>query len=269
MLERKKLKPSSTGTGLISLLPEPKQVYVKETKRSLVPHILTKRPVKAQKPPKGKPVPVGITHIGGNYSDDEDSAHASDFFSLSESPTHTDGRNKFSENVVNALNIEPLGRKPLVEQVVTKQNIMPEEPAAFSENALSNPQQYPAIPVQEVCHPPQNTQISFGSHSTIDEEAMLRLAGKRRGKGEVINFIDVIADDALLTRDEWMTKALTEEKPTQGFSKKREGLPTQKQKQKHQITYLAHQAKERELELKNNWAQNRMTKMQTQAKYGF
>ena len=29
------------------------------------------------------------------------------------------------------------------------------------------------------------------------------------------------------------------------------------------------QAKERELELKNNWAENKLTRRQTQAKYGF
>ncbi len=29
------------------------------------------------------------------------------------------------------------------------------------------------------------------------------------------------------------------------------------------------QAKERELELKNNWADNKLTRRQTQAKYGF
>lgn len=45
--------------------------------------------------------------------------------------------------------------------------------------------------------------------------------------------------------------------------------PTGQQRRKHQITYLIHQAKERELELKNNWAENKLTRRQTQAKYGF
>lgn len=40
-------------------------------------------------------------------------------------------------------------------------------------------------------------------------------------------------------------------------------------KKKHQITYLAAQAKAREVELKNQWAANKSTKRQTQAKYGF
>lgn len=41
------------------------------------------------------------------------------------------------------------------------------------------------------------------------------------------------------------------------------------QKKKHQITYLAAQAKAREVDLKNQWAQNKSTRRQTQAKYGF
>jgi len=40
-------------------------------------------------------------------------------------------------------------------------------------------------------------------------------------------------------------------------------------KRKHQITYLAHEAKAREQELQNQWAQNRMSRRQTQSKYGF
>uniref|UniRef100_UPI00398EBA2C proline-rich protein PRCC isoform X2 n=1 Tax=Pristiophorus japonicus TaxID=55135 RepID=UPI00398EBA2C len=50
---------------------------------------------------------------------------------------------------------------------------------------------------------------------------------------------------------------------------KRGEQPTSQQRRKHQITYLIHQAKERELELKNAWSDNRLTKRQTQAKYGF
>lgn len=40
-------------------------------------------------------------------------------------------------------------------------------------------------------------------------------------------------------------------------------------KRKHQITYLAQQAKANEQQLKNLWAQNRATRQQTQSKYGF
>ena len=41
------------------------------------------------------------------------------------------------------------------------------------------------------------------------------------------------------------------------------------QKKKHQITYLAAQAKAREVDLKNQWAANKVSRKTTQAKYGF
>ena len=88
-------------------------------------------------------------------------------------------------------------------------------------------------------------------------------------------------------------------------SRKKKDQPSGQQKRKHQITYLAHQvrftcishwrkavsslfmlfedlrefyltclylilqAKERELELKNDWANNRQNRKATQSKYGF
>ena len=45
--------------------------------------------------------------------------------------------------------------------------------------------------------------------------------------------------------------------------------PNTTMKRKHHITYLAHQAKARELALKEEWARNRITRNQSKAKYGF
>ncbi|NXX49681.1 PRCC protein, partial [Tricholaema leucomelas] len=53
------------------------------------------------------------------------------------------------------------------------------------------------------------------------------------------------------------------------LSQKKGDQPTGQQRRKHQITYLIHQAKERELELKNTWSENKLSRRQTQAKYGF
>lgn len=47
------------------------------------------------------------------------------------------------------------------------------------------------------------------------------------------------ADDQLTDRNEWLMKSVTEE--TTHKPKKKHGLPTQQQKRKHQITYLAFQ----------------------------
>ncbi|XP_037082820.1 proline-rich protein PRCC-like [Pollicipes pollicipes] len=96
-----------------------------------------------------------------------------------------------------------------------------------------------------------------------------RLRGRRGRREEAdINIIDVNQDDIMPDRDEWMTKALTEETVVRRPQKSADD-PTMQQRRKHQITYLAHQAKEREVELKNEWAQNRATKNAYRTKYGF
>ncbi|KAH3833282.1 hypothetical protein DPMN_106588 [Dreissena polymorpha] len=98
------------------------------------------------------------------------------------------------------------------------------------------------------------------------DQEFLRLQGKQKRGREEINIIDVNADD--FTDPSEITKHLTEEQSYQSHRKK-DDQPSSQQRRKHQIGYLAFQAKERELELKNQWSQNKMTRKQTQAKYGF
>ncbi|KAF6075538.1 proline rich mitotic checkpoint control factor [Phyllostomus discolor] len=122
------------------------------------------------------------------------------------------------------------------------------------------PAQDPAlVPSQEIA-----SDASF-----IDDEAFKRLQGKRNRGREEINFVEIKGDDQLSGAQQWMTKSLTEEKTMKSFSKKKGEQPTGQQRRKHQITYLIHQAKERELELKNTWSENKLSRRQTQAKYGF
>ncbi|GFR59306.1 proline-rich protein PRCC-like, partial [Elysia marginata] len=101
----------------------------------------------------------------------------------------------------------------------------------------------------------------------MSDKEFQRLSGKRkRGLEDAINFVDANVDDYVDPSE--VSKHLTEE--TEYVShKNKDNMPTAQQRRKKQITYLAYQAKERELELKNTWAQNRMTKKQTQSKYGF
>lgn len=97
------------------------------------------------------------------------------------------------------------------------------------------------------------------------DEEFLKLQGKpKRGKEE-INILEVNTADFISTAE--VTKSLSEEQEYRSHKKK--DMPSAQQRRKHQIGFLAFQAKERELELKNQWATNRLTKKQTQAKYGF
>lgn len=101
----------------------------------------------------------------------------------------------------------------------------------------------------------------------MSDKEFQRLQGKRkRGLEESINFVEAKVDDYVDPSE--VSKHFTEE--TEYVShKSKDNQPTQQQRKKKQITYLAFQAKEKELELKNQWAMNRMTKKQTQSKYGF
>ncbi|ESP00678.1 hypothetical protein LOTGIDRAFT_157968 [Lottia gigantea] len=102
----------------------------------------------------------------------------------------------------------------------------------------------------------------------LQDEQFLRIQGKKRRGKEDINIIEANMNDYINSNDIELTKTLTEESTHQPHRNK-DSMPTGKEKRKHQITYLAFQAKEREFELKNAWAQGRATKRQTQSKYGF
>ena len=122
-------------------------------------------------------------------------------------------------------------------------------------------------------YPPPAAVPSTSSRNNLidDAEALQRLVGKsgmrKKRPGEEISFIEVNNDDIKPDPREWMTKALTED------SEKGEPGPKcnikGEKKRKHQITYLAALAKERENVLKQQWSQNAQTRRATQSKYGF
>ncbi|XP_022780461.1 proline-rich protein PRCC-like [Stylophora pistillata] len=88
-------------------------------------------------------------------------------------------------------------------------------------------------------------QGSQADQTRLDLEKMKKLKG-RRNRGEEINIVDINADDQIGNSAEMLTKYGTEE-----------------------ITYAPSRAKERELELRQQWSANRQTRRQTQSKYGF
>ena len=290
---KKKFTPSERGSDLFSLLPQPKLITSgKESKRPLVPHILTKKPdVKkiSKKKSKSEKTKNILSHYGNVESDDEfdEEDNETDFFSLSK-----------AEEILPATDISlpHITSNPPATQVLPIKNYnepkaanKPHDMPLYNNTSAHNPSYNRNIPLahdnynetipvtQENYYDttytnneyhPINTSTSAQDNNSIDQQALLRLTGKQK-KGEIINLIDVKADDALLGKHEWMTKALAEEKPMYSYSNKKGDMPTQQQKRKHQITYLARQAQERELELKNQWANNRMAKKETQSKYGF
>lgn len=252
---KKKLKPSAKGSGLFALLPAPRNVFMKETKSEdgtktqapLIPRAVTKPP---------RVIPERFLKPTEDTVK-EDKEESLDFFSLGSlndvpEEVSVDPMEELSGSTRSSLNLPP-PRWNLPEPESS-------EPSAAStdeEPSSSNLQEENFIPLDD-------------NHIQLSEEALQKLCGRKDRQQHQVEVIDVSGAELLPDPKEWLTKQLTEEKalPSRGFGRRHDG-PTSQQRRKHQITYLAFQAKENELELKNQWSQNRMSRKQTQSKYGF
>lgn len=326
------LQGRSEGSGLSALLPQPKNMTVKETNRLLLPYAFSRKaggenasdskPAKApSSSSKAKPVakpavpttpsPSAIKaaaksaalqvtkQITQEEEDSDEEVQPENYFSLSDRsepsavgaepylypstggsedpPPGTEPEPQFQDAAANA----PLEFKTGVGSSGVQHSWAPKpgedygshpysqfppaysEPGGYYQDYYSSGY-YPEVEPAQA--PPQDTSTDS---SFIDDEAFKRLQGKRNRGREEINFVDIKGDDQLSGAQQWLTKSLTEEKTMKSFSKKKGDQPTGQQRRKHQITYLIHQAKERELELKNTWSENKLSRRQTQAKYGF
>jgi len=97
-------------------------------------------------------------------------------------------------------------------------------------------------------------------------EAVQTLQGTKRKLPDDAQIIEVKAERLTYDPNFSQLKQISQERAS---SSSEDFTYNKLQKKKHQITYLAAQAKAREVDLKNQWAQNKSTKRQTQAKYGF
>ncbi|BES89980.1 PRCC_Cterm [Nesidiocoris tenuis] len=255
-----KLKPSTKGCGLFSLLPEPKNV-TKSISAALVPQSISRVKTKthlkksssvATKQKKAPEI------VATDAPDDDDVDPVSSFF--------------FTEHDDSA----PLPDLPPITSLVDVHDnnqltqITNEVPVPDHGYDGGNQSTSLYIGPSPIGNELKTHEVTSDDTTQLDDNALLRLCGarERKKKGQQMpELIDIdtnliVGDSALM-----MTKELTKEQPSHGHKRKSECSSVQRRK--HQITYLAEQAKAQELELRNNWAQNRMTKKQTQAKYGF
>ncbi|NXX12000.1 PRCC protein, partial [Podargus strigoides] len=323
------LQGRGEGSGLAALLPQPKNLTVKETNRLLLLHAFSRKAGENSSDSKPSKVPTSSTktkplskpavpttpspsaikaaaksaalqvtkQITQEEDDSDEELEPENYFSLSDRsepsgagaeayvysgtvgsedpPPGTETESQFQDAAANA----PLEFKTGAGSSGAQHNWAPKpeedygsqysqfpaygEAGAYYQDYYSSGYYQEVEPAQA---PPQemSTDSSF-----IDDEAFKRLQGKRNRGREEINFVDIKGDDQLSGAQQWLTKSLTEEKTMKSFSKKKGDQPTGQQRRKHQITYLIHQAKERELELKNTWSENKLSRRQTQAKYGF
>ncbi|XP_062820858.1 proline-rich protein PRCC isoform X1 [Anolis carolinensis] len=336
------------GTGLSALLPQPKNLTVKETNRPLLPYVFSRKAAeKSSEEPKGPgstaapskpkvkppslqaaasavtttPSPSAIKaaaksatlqvtkQITQEENESDEEVAPENYFSLPErrEPPAPLGPEPFLFTATVVPDDLPPGTEPEDQDVSTAANAPLEFKTASGSSAASHgwapkpgeeysSQPYPPYPgysegyygsgyYQEIDPAPgplqeagsdtasattvASSSSSSSSSSFMDDEAFKRLQGKRNRGREEINFVEIKGDDQLSGAQQWLTKSLTEEQNMKSFSKKKGEQPTGQQRRKHQITYLIHQAKERELELKNTWAENKLSRRQTQAKYGF
>ncbi|KAM7384399.1 hypothetical protein PAMA_011651 [Pampus argenteus] len=299
----RKKQPQGAGSGLSSLLPQPKNLTVKETDRLLLPHTLTKR----QEPKGPKPGAPAQGLLGSSASpsaikaaaksaalqlakqiatddqDNEEDITPQNYFSLGESSQPLPA-------VIPSLEPEPIAPVEPIPLSAADEPGQSDAPLDFGgshegagawggqypqyQQSVEGPEAFPEGYYNEPYYQDPNAgsaEAEEPGHSAMfDDEAFMRLQGKRNRGKEEVKFLEIKGDDQLSGNQQWMTKSITEEKQVrQSFSKKKGEQPTGQQRRKHQITYLIHQAKERELELKNSWADNKLTRRQTQAKYGF
>lgn len=299
-----KKQAQSGGTGLSSLLPQPKNLTVKETDRPLIPYTLTKR----QEPKAAKPnAPSAL--VSSSASPSAIKAAAKSAALQLARQIASDDQDEDDISPQNYFSIEDNSQPAPVPEMEPEVRVMidpvqfgasdgpgqsdapldfggnPESAGAWGgqydqyQESMSGSDAYAQGYYNEPYYEDPNidqgkteTEESeeAGNSAMFDEEAFMRLQGKRNRGKEEITFLEIKGDDQLSGTQQWLTKSMTEEKQNRSsFSKKRGGMPTGQQRRKHQITYLIHQAKEREIELKNTWAENKMTRRQTQAKYGF
>ncbi|XP_069460689.1 proline-rich protein PRCC isoform X2 [Ambystoma mexicanum] len=335
---------AAEGSGLSALLPQPKNLAGKESKRQLLPYTFTKKAAESssdEKPAKkalsSKPKPISKSEvvtapspslikaaakcaslqiarqIAQEEEDSDEEVKHGNFFSLSENSDPPVVRTEpFLYTATIVTDSSSLERNPV--QLSDNSANAPLEFKSESEECPDTPPPpgtsdvWEPKPGEEIHSQPYSRYNEYSGSSVapaaggasyyeeyytagyypesdqaaasptesneepssfIDDEAFKRLQGKRNRGREEINFLEIKGDDQLSGNQQWLTKSLTEEKNMKSFSKKKGDQPTGQQRRKHQITYLIHQAKERELELKNAWSENKLSRRQTQAKYGF
>ncbi|XP_077279019.1 uncharacterized protein LOC143906447 [Temnothorax americanus] len=288
----KVVQPSLKGCGLFALLVAPKGETT--SKKTLVPQAVKKAAVKSnvQQSKTKSSTSQNDSKVKRRTSDkshnelSSDEEDAIDFFGLA---TNEDAPGSSGTGLLDSELSSDLVHRPDVEASFVEghssssinsdtstngqasnssktltSNIMnlPKEEILLKNQAEVGPK----LPVPE-----QEYNVDVEGNVAFDEKAIEYLCGRRGIKRKEIDEADIIeinGEDIKPDEREWLVKALTEETVHRPVSMQGGGVNSQSKK-KHQITYLAHQAKAMELELKNQWSQNRMARKQTKSKYGF
>jgi len=280
--EKEKKQASKTGSGLFSLLPAPKNSFSRKPSSSVMEAASTAKTsaLLAANPSENNLKPQGVRKVGlvphrvanpvkpqakkdNSDSDDDDgdylNVNSSSYFPAPSSVPRTGSTSMMTVNPVpggsSSHNIYKYERVPSSGPAQG-----PAPPVHINEEMLG-----PAV----APYPPPAPAYPDAGKFVESEEAIMRLAGKqnklREMKEENVKIVDVNEEDMRGDPRVWLTKAMTEEKAPRPTGKGPKGLA----RSRHQITYLAHQAKERDWELRQEWATARENKRASANKYGF
>ncbi|KAH9415126.1 hypothetical protein DERP_006215 [Dermatophagoides pteronyssinus] len=257
---RKRMKRSEKGSSLISMLPKPKNAKTISTKSStinepttsslltsLVPNSVSNRAKVSSLTSKLKPAKnennSNFFFADPDNDDDDDDDENGDHIKMIPKPWIIE------DNKDDVLN-------PVVATAPTLYHQAEEE-----ETSSFAPIYGPSKPIEqeeeEVTYIDPNDDITYKK----------LIASKFDDNVDNIRIVDVNVQKHLSENKDWL-KNISLEKDTVDEALESKA-PNSTAKRKNQITFLAYQAKKRELELKNQWAQNRLSKSQTRAKYGF
>ncbi|GAB6018752.1 hypothetical protein CHUAL_000425 [Chamberlinius hualienensis] len=249
---RKPPRIQSSGSGLFSVLPPPKNTKGKVANRSLVPHSLTRKSAPPETKPS-KPIRKPIATVTQDVEED-DSDPPEDFFGLQNTkPVSVNA----PDTTVKMITTEKASIGKLLLPPTLNPDVEMDEAAS---STLDTEQ------TEIMDESTANISKALKIDDLFQDQAFIRVRGKKRAFEEETEIIDVSQDDQMPTWEE-RAKLLTQEDENAYVNAGPQ--PSAQHRRKHQITYLAYQAKARELELKNQWASNRFTKQQTRAKYGF
>ncbi|VDP05952.1 unnamed protein product, partial [Soboliphyme baturini] len=271
---------SAFSSQLLSLLPEPKSDVKQKSNSLLLPSVSGKKRVKST-PVERSDLPYSTERLPAansskvNLEGEQDSEPEEDglpyvcanFFSID---SHSTG------------SVREEAPLPSLVKVVGPESI-PIAPVEFPV-AMDDANVYEVPP--EACSSHDSMAESFpGAGQKVGKTISIEQARKLIKKHETdpftgrtvpddLQIIDVNVDTQLEGVRENLLRNLTGPKAPDAMlnAAKKEDTkvnPGGVAKRKHQITYLAFLAKEREEQLQNQWAQNRHTRKQSRMKYGF
>ena len=151
------------------------------------------------------------------------------------------------------------------EEMIASPSILPAPPLDAPEYGPAKPP--PTVEYTDDLYTPTASTVPLDpNQDTTYKKFIASKFGEEQASD--IKIVDFDMSKHLSENKEWI-KNITIEKGDENDSEIEAHAPNSTARRKNQITFLAYQARKRETELKNEWAQNKVTKMQTRAKYGF